>query len=397
MSERIITKGRVGVEDCLQCMKIQLDWALSLVLSMLPFPCLERAKIHLLAHSAPAGDASRSECKQSMLVQISRIHCAHNAQDHYRPLFDFPTYHTQLLKSTTPLSPRVRTLPYNINIPPSLLNLTLSFIVEQIRFIQNSPYKDIAQAQMADRYNPPQRRPANSTANYSTPLTLTSNTNIGIGTNTSASRVTTSTAFSPEQGQRSAINIHAPFTHPSLQPHTTLRAQMQALPSPSSASTKHSSSHLRGDSTPYMPMQALNLNSPSSTTTNLQNLTLPHQTSHPQTTGLANMPASQPTWPTPSPRFQKPLSSQPTPTSANTPSSTQKQPKPSVKHLTCYFWSEFGHCQWSSTECLYAHWYTGKVASAPVQIEVGSKSSHHLITSSPCPLPFFVSYNDSFF
>lgn len=66
-----------------------------------------------------------------------------------------------------------------------------------------------------------------------------------------------------------------------------------------------------------------------------------------------------------------------------------KAAKPSVKHLTCYFWSEFGHCQWSEEDCLYAHKPTGKIASAPVQVEVGSTSSfpHPIIAiSSPSPL-----------
>lgn len=241
---------------------------------------------------------------------------------------------------------------------------------------------------MANRYNPPQKRPAQSTANYFTPLTLTSNTNTGVGANAgasaSASRVNVSTAFPPiptrEQGP--TMNIHAPYTHPSSGPHTTLHPQTQASPLSFSGLTMHSPSHLRGDSSPYMPIQAPSMTSPSITTPTQPSTTLPHQALRPRTAGIPNMLVAQPTWPTPSPRFQNPLPPQPTPSSTHARSSTQKQPKPSVKHLTCFFWSEFGHCQWSSTECLYAHWFTGKVASAPVQVEVGSKSFLSHISSS---------------
>lgn len=165
-------------------------------------------------------------------------------------------------------------------------------------------------------------------------------------------------------------------------------------------------SDLRGDSNPYTPLPAHSMASHSTITTTPihHNTTAPHQTSRPQPTGLANTPAAQqPIWPTPSPRFHKPLPSQHTPTSASTPSSAQKPPKPSVKHLTCYFWSEFGHCQWSSADCLYAHAYTGKVASAPVQVEVGSKFSSCRVKgptfNSSFPfLPFpFLSFFSFFF
>lgn len=245
---------------------------------------------------------------------------------------------------------------------------------------------------MANRYNPPQKRPTQSTANYFAPLNLTSNTNANVSANASASHVTTSTAFSPiptrEQGP--AMNIHGTYTHPSSNPHTTLQPQTQASPPPFSGLTMHSPSHLRGDSSPYMPIQAPSMTSPSITTPNQPTTTFPHQTSRPSTAGIPNILASQPTWPTPSPRFQKPLPPHPTPTSAHARSSTQKQPKPSVKHLTCFFWSEFGHCQWSSTECLYAHWFTGKVASAPVQVEVGSKSFlSHISSTSVLFVPSF--------
>lgn len=252
---------------------------------------------------------------------------------------------------------------------------------------------------MANRYNPPQKRPANITANYFTPLTITSdaNTNSNASISASARHIPTSLTFpqapasAPASGPASAPTpgtyIHALRTHPSSPAPTTMQPQMPASATLPSALTTHSSSHLRGDSTPYTPIQPSSMTSPSSTAPNQPNLTLPHQTSRPQTAGLTSMPALQPTWPTPSPRCQKPLPSQPTLSSANVQSSTQKQPKPSVKHLTCYFWSEFGHCQWSSNECLYAHWYTGKVANAPVQVEVGSKSSLH--KRPPFPSLFF--------
>lgn len=46
----------------------------------------------------------------------------------------------------------------------------------------------------------------------------------------------------------------------------------------------------------------------------------------------------------------------------------------SMKHLTCYFWSENGHCKYSEADCLYSHTETGRVAGPPTQIEPGGKS-----------------------
>ncbi|PGH08994.1 hypothetical protein AJ79_05789, partial [Helicocarpus griseus UAMH5409] len=57
---------------------------------------------------------------------------------------------------------------------------------------------------------------------------------------------------------------------------------------------------------------------------------------------------------------------EPRPTTANS-----KNGKPSVKHLTCWWWSEKGECRYSEQECLYAHHRTGKVADAPRQVKPG--------------------------
>ncbi|KAL8828092.1 MAG: hypothetical protein Q9191_002790 [Dirinaria sp. TL-2023a] len=43
----------------------------------------------------------------------------------------------------------------------------------------------------------------------------------------------------------------------------------------------------------------------------------------------------------------------------------------SMKHLTCYFWSENGHCKYSEADCLYSHTDTGRLAGPPTQIEPG--------------------------
>ncbi|KAL8867000.1 MAG: hypothetical protein Q9174_005945 [Haloplaca sp. 1 TL-2023] len=44
---------------------------------------------------------------------------------------------------------------------------------------------------------------------------------------------------------------------------------------------------------------------------------------------------------------------------------------PSVKHLTCYFYANYGRCKRSDAECNYAHFYTGKVADNPMKRRKG--------------------------
>ena len=41
---------------------------------------------------------------------------------------------------------------------------------------------------------------------------------------------------------------------------------------------------------------------------------------------------------------------------------------PSVKHLTCYFWANFGRCRRSDAECKYAHFHTGRMAVNPIEL-----------------------------
>ncbi|KAL8895051.1 MAG: hypothetical protein Q9207_008317 [Kuettlingeria erythrocarpa] len=43
-------------------------------------------------------------------------------------------------------------------------------------------------------------------------------------------------------------------------------------------------------------------------------------------------------------------------------------PFPPVKHLTCYFWANFGRCKRSDQECNYAHFHTGKMAANPAEL-----------------------------
>jgi hypothetical protein len=45
--------------------------------------------------------------------------------------------------------------------------------------------------------------------------------------------------------------------------------------------------------------------------------------------------------------------------------------RPSVKHLTCWWWHQKGQCRYSDSECLYAHHDTGVVADAPRQVKPG--------------------------
>ncbi|KAK7894240.1 hypothetical protein LTR67_005998 [Exophiala xenobiotica] len=51
-----------------------------------------------------------------------------------------------------------------------------------------------------------------------------------------------------------------------------------------------------------------------------------------------------------------------------TPSSHSRR---SVKHLTCFWWWEKGHCRFSDEECLYSHYDTGHHTSAPRQVIPG--------------------------
>lgn len=41
---------------------------------------------------------------------------------------------------------------------------------------------------------------------------------------------------------------------------------------------------------------------------------------------------------------------------------------PPVKHLTCYFWANFGRCRRSDEECNYAHFHTGRMAVNPMEL-----------------------------
>ncbi|KAK2766067.1 hypothetical protein FQN54_007582 [Arachnomyces sp. PD_36] len=52
-------------------------------------------------------------------------------------------------------------------------------------------------------------------------------------------------------------------------------------------------------------------------------------------------------------------------------SSSDNSNKPSVKHLTCWWWYEKGQCRYRESDCLYAHHDTGLVADAPRQIKPG--------------------------
>ncbi|KAI4179404.1 MAG: hypothetical protein L6R41_007863 [Letrouitia leprolyta] len=54
---------------------------------------------------------------------------------------------------------------------------------------------------------------------------------------------------------------------------------------------------------------------------------------------------------------------------AGAASETKTQtPFPPLKHLTCYFWANFGRCKRSDDQCSYAHFHTGKVAVNPVEL-----------------------------
>ena len=58
-----------------------------------------------------------------------------------------------------------------------------------------------------------------------------------------------------------------------------------------------------------------------------------------------------------------------TPTRAASPFRTTS--RGSVKHLTCFWWKDKGHCRFSEEECLYAHHDTGLYTDPPRQVVAG--------------------------
>jgi len=59
----------------------------------------------------------------------------------------------------------------------------------------------------------------------------------------------------------------------------------------------------------------------------------------------------------------------------SSPSSGRSTPGPhgkrSVKHLTCFWWQQKGHCRFSEEDCLYAHHDTGMYTQPPRQLRPG--------------------------
>ena len=55
------------------------------------------------------------------------------------------------------------------------------------------------------------------------------------------------------------------------------------------------------------------------------------------------------------------------PTAPTETAAAQVKSFPPVKHLTCYFYANFGRCKRSDAECNYAHFYTGRVADNPMK------------------------------
>ncbi|KAL8996060.1 MAG: hypothetical protein Q9169_004336 [Polycauliona sp. 2 TL-2023] len=86
--------------------------------------------------------------------------------------------------------------------------------------------------------------------------------------------------------------------------------------------------------------------------------------------------ASQtPSLPPPPPPIEAPIPTETTNavSSANDAGDT-KPSFPSVKHLTCYFWANYGQCKRSDNECNYSHFYTGKVAGNPMEFRKVKKT-----------------------
>ncbi|KAL8825617.1 MAG: hypothetical protein Q9170_007724 [Blastenia crenularia] len=82
--------------------------------------------------------------------------------------------------------------------------------------------------------------------------------------------------------------------------------------------------------------------------------------------------------PAPPPTALPALSTAPTTPAPQTPSTSTEAtaaapPFPPVKHLTCYFWANFGRCKRSDEACNYAHWHTGRMAVNPAELRKGRR------------------------
>jgi hypothetical protein len=98
--------------------------------------------------------------------------------------------------------------------------------------------------------------------------------------------------------------------------------------------------------------------------------------------------ASRPRTPTPTSSGLKGRG-RPVPGSSSLPSSPKFRSatphpygKPSVKHLTCFWWKIKGSCRFAEDDCLYAHRDTGILADAPRQVAPGGK--HRSLHFSAC-------------
>jgi hypothetical protein len=59
--------------------------------------------------------------------------------------------------------------------------------------------------------------------------------------------------------------------------------------------------------------------------------------------------------------------------SSSNPGTPHPHGKPSVKHLTCFWWKEKGDCRFKEEDCLYAHRDTGLYADPPRQVIPGGE------------------------
>ena len=105
----------------------------------------------------------------------------------------------------------------------------------------------------------------------------------------------------------------------------------------------------------------------------------PFKRSCSQTSLNSSRNASRPRTPTPASSGLK-GKGRPIPGSTSLPSSPKVRSatphpygKPSVKHLTCFWWKVKGSCRFVEDDCLYAHRDTGLLADAPRQVAPGGE------------------------
>jgi hypothetical protein len=129
---------------------------------------------------------------------------------------------------------------------------------------------------------------------------------------------------------------------------------------------------------PKSPSRAVNMFTTSPASSDLGSPRLPTIRSSASNSSLNNIRGPRP--PTPTAKRGRggrpsslPRRSPQSRKSSSNPGTPHHHGKPSVKHLTCFWWKEKGDCRFKEEDCLYAHHDTGLYADPPRQVIPGGK------------------------